>query len=72
MSPKIEQLKPFFDTLSLNELEELKILLSKNYFQTFEKKKINEISSDLQKNGYSNEFINDVINGLKKASVYEN
>ncbi len=72
MSPKIEKLKPLLNQLNLNELEELKELLINNYFQEFEKKEINEIALDLKQNGHNDKLINDIINGLKKASVYEN
>jgi len=72
MSPKIEKLKPLLNQLNLNELEELKELLINNYFQEFEKKEINEIALDLKQSGHNDKLINDIINGLKKASVYEN
>ena len=72
MSPKVEKIKPFIKELSLEELEELKEFLINNYFKEFEKKELEEIEKELKKANHNEELIRDIINGLKKASIYEN
>ena len=58
--------------MSLNEIEEVKnkIVEKELYFKTFKKDKIENIMNDFQKENYSNDFLNDLENGLKKSSVY--
>jgi len=63
MSPKIEKIKPIIKEMDINELEEL--FLISNYFQEFEKKELKNIE-------HNKELVNDIIEGLKKASIYEN
>ena len=72
MSPKVEKIKPFIKELSLEELEELKEFLINNYFKEFEKKELKEIKKELKKANHNEELIKDIIDGLKKASIYEN
>ena len=71
MSPKIEKIKPIIKEMDMKELEELKELLISNYFQEFEKKELKHIEEEL-KNYHNEELVNDIIEGLKKASIYEN
>ena len=58
--------------MSLNEIEEVKnkIVEKELYFKTFKKDKIENIMSDFQKEDYSDNFLKDLENGLKKSSVY--
>ena len=58
--------------MSLNEIEEVKnkIVEKELYFKKFKKDKIEDIVDDFQNEGYSNEFLKDLENGLKKSSVY--
>lgn len=58
--------------MSLNELEEVKdkIIEKELYFKKFEKDKIENIMTDFKKENYSNDFLKDLENGLKKSSIY--
>jgi len=58
--------------MSLNEIEEVKnkILEKELYFKSFKKDKIENIMNDFQKEDYSNDFLIDLEDGLKKSSVY--
>jgi hypothetical protein len=58
--------------MSLNEIEEVKnkIIEKELYFKKFKKDDITNIIDDFTKKNYSNDFLNDLENGLKKSSVY--
>ncbi|OQX03300.1 MAG: hypothetical protein BWK80_55975 [Desulfobacteraceae bacterium IS3] len=58
--------------LSLYELEDVKkaIIERELYFRKFQKDKIKNIVSDFKKEGYSDEFLSDLEQGLKKSSIY--
>jgi len=58
--------------MSLNEIEEVKnkIVEKELYFKRFKKDKIGNIMSDFKKENYSDDFLSDLENGLKKSSVY--
>jgi Cdc6-like AAA superfamily ATPase len=58
--------------MSLNEIEEVKnkIIEKELYFKPFKNDKIENIINDFQKENYSNDFLNDLENGLKQSSVY--
>jgi hypothetical protein len=58
--------------MSLNEIEEVKnkIIEKELYFKPLKKDKIENIMNDFQKENYSNDFLNDLENGLKKSSFY--
>ena len=58
--------------MSLNEIEEVKnkMVEKELYFKTFKKDKIENIMNDFQKEDYSDDFLKDLENGLKKSSVY--
>jgi Cdc6-like AAA superfamily ATPase len=58
--------------MSLNDLEELKSAIIKReiYFKKFKKDEIKNIITDFLKEGYSENFLSDLENGLKKSSVY--
>jgi hypothetical protein len=58
--------------MSLDELETIKdkIVEKKIYFQTFKKDKLSYIMDDFQKENYTDGFLHDLENGLKKSSVF--
>ena len=58
--------------MSLNEIEEVKnkIIEKELYFKPFKKDKIENVIDDFKKEDYSNDFLNDLENGLKKSSIY--
>jgi len=58
--------------MSLNEIEEVKnkIIEKELYFKKFKKDKIENVISDFQKENYSDDFLKELENGLKKSSVY--
>jgi len=58
--------------MSLNEIEQVKnkIVEKELYFRTFKKDKIENIMSDFQKENYSDDFLKELEDGLKKSSVY--
>ena len=58
--------------MSLNEIEQVKnkIVEKEVYFKTFKKDKIENVMSDFQKEDYSDDFLKDLENGLKKSSIY--
>lgn len=58
--------------MSLNEIEEVKnkIIEKELYFKTFKKDKLENVMSDFQKEDYSDDFLKDLEDGLKKSSVY--
>jgi len=58
--------------MSLNEIEQVKnkIVEKELYFKTFKKDKIENVMSDFQKEDYSDDFLKELENGLKKSSVY--
>ena len=58
--------------MSLNEIEQVKnkIVEKELYFKTFKKDKLEDVMNDFQKENYSDDFLKDLENGLKKSSVY--
>ena len=58
--------------MSLNEIEEVKnkILEKELYFKTFKKDKLENVMNDFKKEDYSDDFLKDLENGLKKSSIY--
>jgi len=56
----------------LNEIKEVKnkIVEKELCFKTFKKDKIKDVISDFQKEDYSDDFLKELENGLKKSSVY--
>lgn len=58
--------------MSLNEIEEVKnkIVEKELYFKKFKKDKVENIMNDFQTENYSEDFLKDLENGLKKSSVY--
>jgi threonyl-tRNA synthetase len=58
--------------MSLNEIEQVKneIVEKELYFKRFKKDKIENVMSDFQKENYSDDFLKELEDGLKKSSVY--
>ena len=58
--------------MSLNEIEQVKnkIVEKELYFKTFKKDKIEDVMGDFKKEDYSDDFLKDLEDGLKKSSVY--
>ena len=58
--------------MSLNEIEEIKskIVEKELYFKRFQKDDIKNIMNDFQKENYSDSFLKELENGLKKSSIY--
>ena len=58
--------------MSLNEIEEVKnkIVEKELYFKKFKKDKIENIMNDFQKENYTDRFLEELENGLKKSSIY--
>lgn len=59
--------------MSLDEIEEIKdsIIKKELYFKKFKKDDIDDIVSDFKKEDYSSKFLEDLEEGLRKSSVYE-
>jgi len=58
--------------MNLNEIEKVKSKLIERelYFKKFKKDNIENIINDFKKENYSNDFLKDLENGLRKSSVY--
>jgi hypothetical protein len=59
--------------MSLNELEKVKNSLVQRelYFKKHQKDNIGNIMDDFRKEDYSNDFLADLEEGLKKSSLYK-
>ena len=60
--------------MNLDEIEEVKnkIVEKELYFKKFQKDDIQNIMNDFKKENYSNDFLAELENGLKKSSIYAN
>ena len=58
--------------MSLSEIEEVKnkIIEKELYFKKFQKDDIKNIMNDFKKEDYSDNFLAELQNGLKKSSIY--
>jgi Cdc6-like AAA superfamily ATPase len=58
--------------MDLTDIERVKTALIEReiYFKKFKKDKIENVISDFQQEGYSEDFLKDLENGLRKSSVY--
>jgi len=67
--PNILQL---ISQMNLTELEEVKnkIVEKELYFKTFQKDSIENVMDDFAQEDYSDAFLKDLENGLKKSSIY--
>ena len=58
--------------MDFNDLEKVKNAIVERdiYFKKFKKDEIENVIADFRAEGYSDEFLNDLENGLRKSSVY--
>ncbi|MBN1839309.1 MAG: hypothetical protein JW802_04605 [Campylobacterales bacterium] len=58
--------------MNLNEIEEVKKTIVKKelYFKKFQKDDLDSVMSDFKKENYSDEFLKELEEGLKRSSVY--
>ena len=70
---KTQDIISLISQMSLNELEKVKNSLIEReiYFKKFKKDKIENIINDFKKEDYSDEFLKDLEEGLKKSSAYK-
>ncbi len=70
----IDDLIKTISQLDLQDIEKVKDSLIERelYFKPFKKDKLENIIQDFKEEGYSNDFLKDLEEGLKKSSVYEN
>ncbi len=68
---KTKDIISLISQMSLNELEKVKNSLVERelYFKEFKKDNIKNIIDDFKKEDYSNEFLTDLEEGLKKSSL---
>ncbi len=70
----VDELIKTISNMNLQDVEKIKKSLIERelYFKPFIKDDIEDIISDFEKEGYSDDFLKDLEEGLKKSSVYEN
>ncbi len=70
----VDELIKTISNMNLQDVEKIKKSLIERelYFKPFIKDDIENIISDFEKEGYSDDFLKDLEEGLKKSSVYEN
>ena len=70
---KTKDIISLISQMSLNELEKVKNSLIERelYFKEFKKDNVGNIIDDFKKEDYSNDFLTDLEEGLKKSSVYK-
>ena len=70
---KTKDIISLISQMSLNELEKVKNSLIERelYFKKFKKDSVKNIINDFKKEDYSNDFLTDLEEGLKKSSVYK-
>ena len=70
---KTKDIISLISQMSLNELEKVKNSLVQRelYFKKFQKDDIENIIDDFKKEDYSNDFLIDLEEGLKKSSFYK-
>lgn len=58
--------------MNLNEIEEVKKTIVKKelYFKKFHKDDLDAVMGDFRKENYSDDFLKDLEEGLKKSSIY--
>lgn len=58
--------------MNLNEIEEVKKTIVKKelYFKKFQKDDLDVVLGDFKKENYSDDFLKDLEEGLKKSSIY--
>ena len=70
---KTQDIIALISQMSLHELEKVKNSLIEReiYFKKFKKDNIENIIDDFKQENYSDEFLKDLEEGLKKSSVYK-
>ena len=70
---KTKDIISLISQMSLNELEKVKNSLVERelYFKKFKKDDVENIIDDFKKEDYSNDFLSDLEEGLKKSSIYK-
>lgn len=58
--------------MNLNEIEEVKKTIVKKelYFKKFQKDDLDAVMGDFKKENYSEDFLKDLEDGLRKSSIY--
>ena len=71
---KTKDIISLISQISLDEIEKVKnsLIEQEIYFKKFQKDDIDNIINDFKNEGYSDEFLADLEEGLKKSSVYKN
>lgn len=67
-----EEIIKTIEAMDFHDLEKIKTAIIERsvYFKKFQKDKIENIVADFKGEGYSDGFLEDLENGLKKSSVY--
>ncbi len=70
---KMNDIISLISQMSLNDLEKVKDSLVQRelYFKKHQKDDIENIMDDFKKEDYSNDFLTDLEEGLKKSSLYK-
>ena len=70
---KTQDIISMISQMSLNEIEKLKDMLITRelYFKEFKKDDVTNIINDFKKESYSDDFLLDLEEGLKKSSIYK-
>ena len=70
---KTKDIITLISQMSLNELEKVKnsLIQRELYFKKFQKDGIENIIEDFKKEDYSEDFLSDLEEGLKKSSLYK-
>jgi hypothetical protein len=70
---KTQDIISMISQMSLNEIEKLKDMLITRelYFKEFKKDDVANIINDFKKESYSDDFLLDLEEGLKKSSIYK-
>ena len=70
---KTKDIISLISQMSLNELEKVKNSLVQRelYFKKFQKDDIENVIEDFKKEDYSDDFLTDLEEGLKKSSIYK-
>ena len=70
---KTQDLISLISQMPLNEIEKLKNALIKRelYFKKYKKDNLENIIDDFKKEDYTDDFLADLEDGLKKSSIYK-
>ena len=70
---KTQDIISMISQMSLNEIEKIKDMLITRelYLKEFKKDDVDNIINDFKKESYSDDFLSDLEEGLKKSSIYK-